>query len=179
MLISADGKINEKELAVGKQMISAEGIAEAEFNVQLELLKSKDKSILLGECLLAIKKLDRKQQIRSIAWLCLVANGDGFMDKAEWQFIYRIYHQELNLPLNEIMATQKELNLMSHHKSLYNLNTNAPRTAIASAASRYEARSNAAPGASATNAPATNLPPVIAAAISRTRTLLASSRSWT
>jgi len=42
--------------------------------------------------------------------MCVVANADGFMDRAEWQLIYKIYHKELGLPLNEIFSVQKELN---------------------------------------------------------------------
>jgi len=48
--------------------------------------------------------------------LCVVANGDGFMDKTEWQLIYRIYHKELNLPLEEIFKVQKELNRLPREK---------------------------------------------------------------
>jgi hypothetical protein len=54
--------------------------------------------------------LDLKQQIRIVAWLCVVANADGFMDRAEWQLIYKVYHKELNLPLHDIFAVQKDLN---------------------------------------------------------------------
>ena len=52
---------------------------------------------------------DHRFGIRCIAWLCVLANADGFMDRAEWQFIYKIYHRELQLPLDVIMGVQKEL----------------------------------------------------------------------
>jgi uncharacterized tellurite resistance protein B-like protein len=110
LLIQADGHVSEGEIALGKRMVSAEGIREVEFKTQLDLLKMKHKSVIYTECLVGIKKLNRQQQIRSIAWLCVIANADGFMDKTEWQFIYKIYHKELNLPLNDIMKVQKELN---------------------------------------------------------------------
>jgi uncharacterized tellurite resistance protein B-like protein len=63
--------------------------------------------------------LDRNLQIRIVAWLCVVANGDGFMDKTEWQLIYTIYHKELNLPLEEIFKVQKELNRIPREKSSF------------------------------------------------------------
>jgi uncharacterized tellurite resistance protein B-like protein len=110
MLIYADGNVNEKEIASIKQMIKAEGLIEADFNVQIHLLDSKDKSILFSECMLGLKELSYEQQVRVVAWLCVVANADGFMERTEWQLIYRIYHKELNLPLNEIFNVQKELN---------------------------------------------------------------------
>lgn len=117
ILISADGNVNDHERRSGKFLAKKEGIKEEEFLVEMELLKSKDQSALLTECIIGLKKLSRYQQIRIVAWLCVVANGDGFMDKAEWQLIYRIYHRELNLPLEEIFKVQKELNRLPREES--------------------------------------------------------------
>ena len=118
ILINADGHVNEHEWSSGKNLVAAEGLEEEEFRVQLELLKSKSKALLLEECIKSLKKLDRNRQIRMIAWLCVVANGDGFMDRSEWQLIYKIYHKELHLPLEEIFKVQKELNRQSREKTL-------------------------------------------------------------
>jgi hypothetical protein len=41
------------------------------------------------------------------------------MDKAEWQFIYKIYHKELNLPLDDIMEVQKELSKLTRDNSVF------------------------------------------------------------
>jgi uncharacterized tellurite resistance protein B-like protein len=110
LLVYADGSVNEKEAATAKHMIKSEVIHENDFKTLMEVLKSKNKEALLAETMVAAKKLDVKQQIRIVAWLCVVANADGFMDRAEWQLIYKIYHKELNLPLHDIFAIQKELN---------------------------------------------------------------------
>lgn len=109
LLVHADGKVNEREMASGKQMIKAEGIHEMEFNNLLESLKKRKKDVVYAECLDELKKLDHKTQVRCLAWLSVIANSDGFMDKAEWQFIYNLYHSELRLQLEEIMKKQKEL----------------------------------------------------------------------
>lgn len=117
MLIYADGSVNEKEVASIKHMIKAEGLNEAEFNVQMRMLESKDKGILFSDCMIGLKKLTHEQQVRVVAWLCVVANADGFMERTEWQLIYKIYHKELNLPLNEIFTVQKELSKMIWEQS--------------------------------------------------------------
>lgn len=117
ILIYADGHVNEHERFSGINLAKVEGLDEEEFKVQMEFLKSKDPATLLSDCIKDIKKLDRNQQIRIVAWLCVVANGDGFMDKAEWQLIYRIYHKELNLPLEEIFKVQKAINRLPREKS--------------------------------------------------------------
>lgn len=121
LLIYADGKVNERELALGRKMIEAEGFDVVKFDEQLESLRAKNITTLYNECLVGLKKLEPIQQIRSIAWLCVIANSDGFMDKEEWILIYKIYHTELKLSLDEIMKTQKELNKIIHGKSFQSL----------------------------------------------------------
>ena len=119
MLIYSDGKVNQGEVSLGQKMIQTEGISEAEFNVQLEILKKKDGGVIYKEALADLKRLKPELQIRSIAWMCVLANSDGFMDKAEWQFIYKIYHKELNLPLDNIMEVQKELSKVTRDNSVF------------------------------------------------------------
>jgi uncharacterized tellurite resistance protein B-like protein len=119
MLIYSDGKVNQGEVSLGQKMIQAEGIVESEFNAQLEVLKKKDGVAIYKECLADLKRLKPDLQIRSIAWMCVLANSDGFMDKAEWQFIYKIYHKELQLPLDAIMEVQKELAKVTRDNSVF------------------------------------------------------------
>ncbi len=114
LMVRVDNNINEKELTIGKQMISIEGFSETEFNNQLEKLKKAEPGFVYTDCVKDIKRLERIQQIRCIAWMCVIANADGFMDKAEWQFIYRIYHKELQIPLDDIMKVQNELIRLTH-----------------------------------------------------------------
>lgn len=121
LLIYADGKVNERELALGKKMVEAEGFDLIKFEEQLEALKQKNLTTLYTESLAALKKLDTKLQIRCIAWLCVIANSDGFMDKEEWILIYKIYHTELKLALDDVMKTQKELNQIIHGKAFQSL----------------------------------------------------------
>jgi uncharacterized tellurite resistance protein B-like protein len=130
MLIYSDGKVNDGEISLGKKMIQNEGIVESEFNNLLESLKGKEFSIIYRECVADLKRLKPVEQIRCIAWMCVLANSDGFMDRAEWQFIYKIYHKELHLPLDEIMAVQKELTRLTHNSSVFTSTistTSAPR----------------------------------------------------
>ena len=116
LLICADGTVNEKELLLGKKMIAAEGFDENKFEAALTSFKTKDKTALYKDCLNGLRKLDKQKQIRSISWLCVIANSDGFMDKEEWMLIYKIYDTELGLSLDDILKTQKELNKILHGK---------------------------------------------------------------
>ncbi|HEU5289276.1 MAG TPA: TerB family tellurite resistance protein [Cyclobacteriaceae bacterium] len=121
LLIHADGDVGEKEMLRGLQMRKAEGIDEVKFNLLVEKLKAQKPEEVYRNCISGLKKLDIKSQIRCIAWLCVVANADGFMDKKEWMLIYKIYQNELNLKLDEIMITQKELNKILHGKEFLSL----------------------------------------------------------
>jgi uncharacterized tellurite resistance protein B-like protein len=117
LLIYADGNANQKELNSAKQMIAAENIPEADFVAQLALLKTITHDVIYKEAIEGLKKLDRTRQLRVVAWLCVLANADGFMERSEWQLIYKIYHKELGLPLNEIFDVQKHLTKLVWEKT--------------------------------------------------------------
>lgn len=121
LLIYADGELSEKEVQRGKQMMEAEGMDEKKFNSLIENLKAKNKETIYTDCLTGLKRLDKEKQIRCIAWLCVVANADGFMDRKEWMLIYKIYHTELGLILDDIMKVQKHLNAIIHGKAFHSL----------------------------------------------------------
>jgi uncharacterized tellurite resistance protein B-like protein len=114
LMVNIDNRINEKEKSIGRQMISTEGFSEKEFLDKLEKLKNTDPTTLYNDCIKEIRKVERSLQIRCIAWMCVIANADGFMDKSEWHFIYKLYHKELNIPLDEIMKVQNELIRITH-----------------------------------------------------------------
>ena len=117
LMINLDEKVNDKELSLGKQMITIEGFSESEFEKQLERIKRLDVNAVTNEMLSDLRKLTKEQQIRCIAWMCVIANADGFMDRKEWQFIYKIYHKELNISLDEIMKVQNELIRLTMYKA--------------------------------------------------------------
>lgn len=119
LLIGADGQVNEKELLLGKKMVLAEGFEEARFLSTLDQFKALDKALLYNHCVAGLRKLDKDRQIRCVAWMCVIANADGFMDKEEWVLIYKIYHNELHLSLDDVMKTQKVLNKMLHGKDFW------------------------------------------------------------
>ena len=109
LLVNADDNVNEKEIIAGKLMMKAEGINDFEFDRLIDSLKKRNPSVVHSECVEELKKLDHEKQVRCVAWLSAIANADGFMDKAEWHFIYQLYHKELGLPLTEVMNKQREL----------------------------------------------------------------------
>lgn len=110
LLIHADGKVNEKEMGLGKKMMLLEEFDYLEFQNELQKIDGLKMELLFEECVVGLKKLPKKKQIDYIAWMCLIANSDGFMDKREWDLIYQIYKKSLYLELDEIMARQRELN---------------------------------------------------------------------
>jgi uncharacterized tellurite resistance protein B-like protein len=114
LVIGADEAITDKEIALGKKMAKAEGIDENKFEARFNECKATDRTKLYNECVTALKKLLPKKQIRCISWMSVIANSDGFMDKREWELIYKIYHIELALKLDDIMSTQRELNKILH-----------------------------------------------------------------
>lgn len=110
LVVNADGEVKEKELELVNKMIQVESLSDKDASVLLNKFKDKDTSKLFDDCIKDLKKTDKVTQINFLAWLCVIANADGFMDQEEWALIYRVYHKELNLETNEVMNRQKEIN---------------------------------------------------------------------
>ena len=107
LLIHADGRVDQKEVEMGKKLVELEGLNPELFYAEIDRLGDKKAKELLPECASVLKKFERKVQIHFIAWMCVIANSDGFMDKEEWKIIYQLYHNDLKLPLDAVMAEQK------------------------------------------------------------------------
>ena len=109
LLTQADGEVNEQELAMVKLMISHERLNENLFFQELERLDFYSREEIMADCLEEMREQQTYDQVKFIAWMCLVANADGFMDQTEWQLIYYIYHKGLGINLQEIMEKQLRL----------------------------------------------------------------------
>ena len=109
LLTQADGEVNEQELAMVKLMISHERLNENLFFQELERLDFYSREEIMADCLEEMREQQTYDQVKFIAWMCLVANADGFMDQTEWQLIYYIYHKGLGINLQEIMEKQLKL----------------------------------------------------------------------
>ena len=109
LLTHADGEVNEQELVMVRQMITHERLNENLFFQELERLNFYSKEEIMTDCLEEMREQQTYDQIKFIAWMCLVANADGFMDQTEWQLIYYIYHKGLEINLQDIMEKQLKL----------------------------------------------------------------------
>lgn len=109
LLISEDGHVSDKEIEIAAKIAHIEGIEMQDFNDHMNILKSRDRSNIYKETIEELKHKSKQMQIRCIAWLCVIANADGFMDNKEWKFIYTLYNKDLKLDMNAIMQEQKHL----------------------------------------------------------------------
>lgn len=109
LLTHADGEVHTKEVEMGEKMMWHEAINQDHFSDDIRALSAQDPESIFQECIAELTKFTKNDQVNALAWMCIIANADGFMDKNEWQLIYRIYHKHLDLELNEIMQRQKEL----------------------------------------------------------------------
>lgn len=114
LIVHADGKVSEKELQYGEKIILHEKLSAEEFSTKLkDLAKIGSHELIYNRALGMLRKLPKEKQVKCIAWLCLTANSDGFMDPKEWAFIYDMYAKELNLTTAEVMGEQQRI-----HKEL-------------------------------------------------------------
>ncbi|TRX62086.1 hypothetical protein FNH22_01840 [Fulvivirga sp. M361] len=109
LLIQADGKVDHRELAMGNTMLIHEKLDQSKFEAFMARMEDCPKHQLIKECINELKMLDTTKQIQYMAWMCLIANADGFMDAREWALIFQIYHKGLNLDKKAIMKRQLEI----------------------------------------------------------------------
>ena len=109
LLITADGVVCEKEAELWKKISITKGFDD-DFQRYLDLFESKEKTKLLVESVESLKQIPKNEQIDLIAYLCIVANADGFMDRREWKLIYTLYHRELKLTQKDILDKQHAIN---------------------------------------------------------------------
>jgi uncharacterized tellurite resistance protein B-like protein len=108
LLITADGVVCEKETELWKKISITHGFDD-DFQKYFDQFESKDKAEILLESVQSLKQIPKNEQINLIAYLCVVANADGFMDSREWKLIYTLYHRELKLAQKDILDKQRIL----------------------------------------------------------------------
>ncbi len=119
LLTHTDGEPHEKEREMGEKILWHEASSIDNFHRQIEKLRSRETDDIFDECIKELSQFSKDDQINCIAWMCLIANADGFMDKNEWNLIYSVYHKSLALDLAEITNRQKELHkLVLQHRDI-------------------------------------------------------------
>ncbi|MGK7397617.1 MAG: TerB family tellurite resistance protein [Candidatus Cyclobacteriaceae bacterium M3_2C_046] len=109
LMIHADGIISQKEIEMGELMRKTEMIESKDFDFHLKRYENMAQEEVLNLCIRSLKQCDYQTQIKCVAWMSHLANSDGFMDPEEWKLIYRVYHKELKLSLDDILEVQKHL----------------------------------------------------------------------
>lgn len=128
LLTHADGEVHKKEEEMGDKMMWHMSMNKDKFYAQLEELAMHDREMIFKDCVDELKTFDKNDQINCMAWMCLIANADGFMDKNEWDLIYKLYHKHLSLDLPEITARQKELHrFIQQYANIPDSSKNEPR----------------------------------------------------
>ena len=115
LLIHADGRIDDKELAAGRLMCDYEGIDEMSLGKKFEDLNSKSAEDILRGGIKALKMCEKGERLRCLAWITMITNSDGYMDSEEWKLLYRVYHKSLRLKLEDILKVQDTLPKAGHN----------------------------------------------------------------
>ena len=109
LVVQADGELTDKEIKMGQLMRDYEDIDPGFYDTYLSSIQSAEPDKIFNDCIGSLKKCSYEDKARCIAWLSNIANVDGFMDKREWELIYKLYSKELHVDLNDIMEIQKTL----------------------------------------------------------------------
>jgi uncharacterized tellurite resistance protein B-like protein len=113
LTIYADGDLTEDEYETGKRILKDEGITIDSLDIdvlrQFQTLVRQDQ---IKDCEHSLRELTRNEQVKCIAWMCLLAESDWVMSKPE-SAIYEYFLKALDLSLSEISLEQSEMNKKS------------------------------------------------------------------
>ena len=109
LIICADEVIDEREIQWGNTMLKAENIDQECFNKKLDQYASQAKEKVYQICTNSLKKCKKELQVKSVAWMSIIASSDGFMSPKEWKLLFRIFSTELQLDLKSILKVQLDL----------------------------------------------------------------------
>ena len=110
LMLSADNVADIKELELGKKIIRIENLNYREVMLQMDQLTKVPKSEIFTEAVDLLKKVSKAEQLKCLAYIRLIAKSDGAYDEREKELLHDLGMTELNISLQEISETEKELN---------------------------------------------------------------------
>ncbi|NOS93489.1 MAG: hypothetical protein HOP30_16330 [Cyclobacteriaceae bacterium] len=113
LTIYADGDLTDDEYETGKRILKEEGIIIDNLNIDsLVKFQALTRQEQINDCEMCLRELSRQEQVKCIAWMCLLAESDWVLSNPE-RAIYEHFTQVLNLTLAEISLAQSEMNRKS------------------------------------------------------------------
>jgi uncharacterized tellurite resistance protein B-like protein len=113
LTIYADGDLTDDEYDTGKRILKDEGIVIDNLNIEsLINFQALTRQEQIHDCELSLRELPRHEQVKCIAWMCLLAESDWVLSNPE-RAIYEYFTQALNLTLTEISIAQSDMNRKS------------------------------------------------------------------
>jgi len=101
---NAHDGINDFESRMFNYIIRHEDLSGDECNSLIRKFDEMSYQEILNSAVENLKKCNKKEQLRCLAWMNSLANVDGYLADQEWSIIYNIYKKELNITLDEILA---------------------------------------------------------------------------
>lgn len=115
IVAKSDNEISPKEVSIGSTMLRKSGMSEPDLTMLMHTLPTTVVTEkFYQDTVNHLKKLERSKQIECMAWMCVIANADGWMHPNEWQLIYKLYHKELHLETGTVISRQKEISSTLH-----------------------------------------------------------------
>jgi len=110
LMLSADNVADIKELKLGKKIINIEKLDYHDVMNQMDQLTKVPRNQIFNEAVDLIKGISKKEQVKCLAYIHLIAKIDGSYDEREKELLDQISINELNISLQEISDVEKELN---------------------------------------------------------------------
>lgn len=108
-MLLADNVADMKELALGKKIIKFEKLDYATVMNQVDDLSRVSKEEVFDQSVGLLKALNKKQRLKCLAYMRLIAISDGSYDEREKELLDKISAGAINISVNELNLVEKQL----------------------------------------------------------------------
>ncbi len=114
LTIYADCDLTDDEYETGQRILKEEDIIIESLNIEvLNKFQALERHEQMADCEACLRELTREEQVKCVAWMCLLAESDWVLSHTE-RDICEYFTKALNLSLAEISLAQSDMN----HKSI-------------------------------------------------------------
>ena len=103
LVSKANGDMTHDETRMYEFIKQEENIPEQTAHLILNEIETRSHEYILERGIRALSQCEKPDQVKCLAWMNKIASADGNLCDHEWSIIYRVYNNELNITLEEIL----------------------------------------------------------------------------
>ena len=109
LVLAADKVVDLNELSLGSKIMKLEKLDKQAIMREVDMLGSMSKREVFTEAVALLKSISKPEATRYIAYLNMIAESDGSLDKSELTLINEFPVSDFGITEQEVFTTQRKL----------------------------------------------------------------------